>query len=302
MDEIDVIERSRPDVEAADPRAAAAARRALMEAVADARRGAPRTAGSPRRRWAVGASVAAALVIALVLPAVLPRGSAPEASAQAALLQAAEAAASSPVGWEAPAAGEYLYTRTVGRLPRCGAGGCVLRDVEREAWVGPDGSGRVIETVDGERSEETFGPGGLPYEGLRELIARSDDEVRAFLEARAEPSDLPGDVAMFLAIGDLLQIADTPEARAALYRVAATIPSVELVGDTVDELGRPGTGVGVTWNGVRHEIVFDPGTAIVLGERDVEVGTLAAEADPAMFPGSWTAYWSGIVDSVEERP
>ncbi len=62
-----------------------------------------------------------------------------------------------------------------------------------------------------------------------------------------------------------------PKLRAALYRVASELPGVQLLGAVSDPIGRMGVGVAYTdqARGVRLELIFDPTTSALLGERDV---------------------------------
>jgi hypothetical protein len=57
--------------------------------------------------------------------------------------------------------------------------------------------------------------------------------------------------------------------RAALYRVAAGIPGIRLLGRTRDGIGRPALAVALADSsaGERVELLFDPRTAKLLGER-----------------------------------
>ena len=80
---------------------------------------------------------------------------------------------------------------------------------------------------------------------------------------------------MFTAVGDYLrETATTPAQRAALYEVAAGIDGVELLGDVTDHAGRTGTAVAIDdpEQGVRHTLVFDPDTGVLLEERRRDAG------------------------------
>jgi hypothetical protein len=70
-------------------------------------------------------------------------------------------------------------------------------------------------------------------------------------------------------IGDFLRESDTPPAiRATLYRAAALIPGVRLLGRTRDHAGRFGLGVAFTFHGrPAAELIFDQKTAALLGEE-----------------------------------
>ena len=96
-------------------------------------------------------------------------------------------------------------------------------------------------------------------------------------------------------VGELLREAPTPPAlRAALYRVAARIPGVELVGAVRDEQGRRGIAVALPEETERNELVFDPRSAALLGERSVTTreqrfpGATNASTPRTSAPGSST--------------
>ena len=80
----------------------------------------------------------------------------------------------------------------------------------------------------------------------------------------------PGPAKEFEDVGDLLsETYASPQLRAALYQVAATLPGVELVGTVTDDQGRTGTAVAYASQGVRTELIFDPTTSALLEERVV---------------------------------
>ncbi|HZV73906.1 MAG TPA: hypothetical protein VFF79_09355 [Conexibacter sp.] len=102
---------------------------------------------------------------------------------------------------------------------------------------------------------------------------------------------------MFTIVGDWLRAAPAlPSAlRAALYRVAARLPDVELLGEARDTRGRPGVAVAQVDAGLRRELVFDPQTAQLLMERTVN-------ADSGALVWEATYVESGVVASTQARP
>jgi hypothetical protein len=317
MNELDLISRFRESEALPDAAARERSRASLIGAIAastaqldgatrsmppgDSRRSARGRAarGGLRRRATV--AVAAAVVLALIVPLILP-GGAPTASAT--LLGLAKVAGRGP-GWETPTAGQYIYTRVIARSPSCDASGCRLVDVHRESWVARDGSGRVVETRDGERTDHTFGPGGLEFDDLHQLLGLDQGEIRRFLLQRIDTQAGSQDFALFVEIGRLLgETQALPEARISLLRLAASLPDTQDLGATPDHSGRVGIGIGSTSDGVQHQIVFDRDTALVLGEQTVSVdGGSAPTIGPSdeAPPGSWTVYSdSGLVESLDQ--
>ncbi|NPV09468.1 MAG: CU044_5270 family protein [Anaerolineae bacterium] len=262
-----------------------------------------------RQRWALGrpavAVGAAILLTAVLLLAGLPPAQHQGASAQGVLNDLAEVAAiqvqlepQQPVDLTG-AKNAYRYTRSEGAHlvmmeGRNGRPVVALVPRSRELWVAPDGSGRIRETFDGpiflaecDRAHwqasgspsfdhainQDFGPGGLHYEDFASLP--TDPEALAVaIRAQAEHADPPVDAGMFVIVGDLLrQPGAPPELRSALYKVAAQIPGVELVGEVTDHAGRSGIAVAMRteFGGAaeRFTLIFDPTTSALLAEERV---------------------------------
>lgn len=134
-------------------------------------------------------------------------------------------------------------------------------------------------------------------------------ELREMLEAREIPGvdGPPGEAETFVLIGDMLRGTYLPAAiRAAIYELTAELPGVELLGEVEDPVGRAGIGIAFTdeRRGTTHELIFDPETSALLGERDslARSGAYGFEA-PLGTPIGYAAYLeSKVVDSVGERP
>jgi hypothetical protein len=219
--------------------------------------------------------------------------------------------------------GEYVYTKSIH------ARGTEGTQTTREDWIGTDGSGRIIEGS----SEETYPPASpapectptcstaQPNSGLYFVnpadLPTDTDALRTLIEDRQFEGGPPGDPETYVLLADLLrQTRTSTHLRAAAYRVIATLLGLEYVGDVADGTGRPGIAIGLTSFGERHELIIDPNTGDLLGERYVKVdpgpfGETPApgegiNADGVDDPGTvdyWTAYVSsGIVDSTDSRP
>jgi hypothetical protein len=289
-----------------------------------------------RRRWPLAAGVAAAAVaIAVVVPSLVPGGhpgGAQNAAAEV-LLRAARVAAERETG-ALPGPGQYVYTKTeavwengwadVG--PNHDEYFSVLMPVVREAWIGTDGSGRLLETngtptflTEHDRSvwiasgrpdlggnkthDESYEPGGLSYVDLTKLPT-DEAELRAMIENREVEGGPPGEAETFTIIGDLLrETFAPPQLRAALYRVASELSGVELIGNVEDPVGRAGVAVAYRTDGVRHELIFDPGTSALLAERTVITDPSGLYSQvPAGTVVGWAVYLaSGVVDSTDQR-
>jgi hypothetical protein len=341
VDDIDLIRDFQSDFRGPDENETAWAKDALMERVAGAqsRRTKPATSRQrlPRRRWLIGAAAAAVIVaLAVIVPALVSNGplGGVQSAAAAALSKAAGVAANQQTA-SAPTAGQFVYTKTkadyqsgtYGAGPKHDQNFSVLTPEVREAWIGTDGSGRLLETHGtptfltardraawiaadrpslgaGKTYDEAYGKGGLSYLDLTKMPT-DQAQLRTMIEQRKVEGGPPGDAETFTIIGDLLRETYAPPAlRAALYRIASELPGVELIGTVNDETGRTGTAVGYTTNGIRQELIFDPGTSALLGERSVIVDPAKAKIDvPAGTVVGWAAYLaSGVVNSTSERP
>jgi hypothetical protein len=228
--------------------------------------------------------------------------------------------------------GEYAYTRSESLWANFSVNidneqtVTALVPYTREIWIGRDGSGRIRQVagepivlagssegfqVEHLSYDQTFAPGGLtpPLETwgftTDELLRLAEDPVALgnALRAQAASTKNPVEYETFVVVGDLLrESVAPPQIRAALYQVAADIEGVELIGDAVDAAGRPGIAVAMTHNGVRHELIFDPETAALLGERDTLLAPSAewGNAPAGTIVGYVSYLSSGIVSSTAE--
>ena len=257
------------------------------------------------RRTTVFAIAAAGLAIAIAIPIALPGGVTGGADpAAAALLHRVALLAAQQPPEPAPGPGQYQYARSRS-MPRLlyvvgdGSTFFFTQALTRESWIGPDGSGRILNTpgrvsfptekdraawtaagspelcpevCHGETADDLFDPGELTYRNYADLPT-DPEELLELIESRELVGGPDGDWQTFSIIGDLLRETYTvPNVRAALYQVAAEIPGVELVGRVVDGAGRPGMAVAFTSvPGRGLELIFDPTTAELLGENYVNV-------------------------------
>jgi hypothetical protein len=281
-------------------------------------------------RWLrFGAASIALAVAALGIGAILQSRDGAQAQAAEVLTRAAKVAdrqlVSKPVD-------RYRYTKVEGAsLVTIGDGLDIsaLVPVVTETWVAPDGSGRVLSTTEqpvflspadksrweaaGEpalseagRSDVTYPPGGLVSNDV-DSLPTDPDKLFEVIQERAANKDVPAGAEMLVIVGDLLSNpAASPDLRAALYRVAARIPSIELLGQTTDPAGRPGLGVTITsdYSGAlaRQELIFDPRDSELLGEREVLLQSVPwLHSEPPTVIAYSTYVDSGFVASSSER-
>jgi len=297
-----------------DPDARAAARAALLERIDAARAGASarpvrhaRRRALRRPRLLAGACGLAAVAVAALVLALGSGGVAPEAATAAqALRSVAVVAARQPDIALKP--GEFWYVRTKSFQPQYDREGWI-----REDWAALDGERRFVrrELPDGRTEEHasrdaltySFFPRPLTHEQVLALPRDADALYRVVEQAGAVwARDNGRPVAdrtheMFAIVGDWLRAGPPLPAdlRAALYRVAARLPDVELLGDVRDVEGRAGVGVAQDDDGRRRELVFDPETSELLSERTVDAGSGALVYEVAYLE-------SGVVDAIDARP
>ncbi len=274
-------------------------------------------------------------------PRQLRGGAANPPSAAAVVLQRAARVAEAAGGPRPLRPGEYWYVKSVWTTTgaqfadpgtRGGLGTIVnaLSTYERQAWIGLDRPGRVTSRVVGpitflsaaarQRWIRAGRPRELPgYHGslppnafiqpYRQLLALPTNVHALWQRLYREAGR--GSAAwkrheMFTEIGDLLREDPIPaKVRAALYLVAARIPGIQLLGRTNDGIGRPALAVSLndTLYGERSELLFDPKTSALLGER-----TLVVKPPPADHVRSGTiesaaTYISaGIVKRIGQVP
>jgi hypothetical protein len=218
-----------------------------------------------------------------------------------------------------------------------------LVPVSREIWIKPDGSGRLIERrgepvwfgpadkaawvaqgspdLRGDPySDRRFGPtpkgsdpgtpqlapGSLYYADV-DALPTDVDALRELIRAQAAANGGGAtNLEMFTIVGDLLhETVAAPRLRSALYRVAASIDGVELVGSVTDHAGRNGTGVSLTIDrsGVgreRHVLIFDPQSSVLLEERDVLLDKVDwLDAEPPTIIGYTTYLTSEITPTIQ---
>jgi hypothetical protein len=300
-----------------------------------------------RRRTAIAIAIAAAgLALAIAFPIALPGGftGGADPAAAAVLHRVALRAARQPME-PSPSAGQYLYTKSQSfstSLYVVGDGNTFLywQPAVRESWIGPNGSGRIRDTsgsvtfpTEEDRAtwvaagspdlyenlaeDELFDPGELMY-GNHSELPTDPEALRELIERREIVGGPSGDWETFAIIGDLLRETSLqPKERAALYQVAAELPGVELVGRVMDGAGRPGVAVAYTRTNSdapsRHELIFDPTTAELLGENEVLVADSTVDVEsggPGAIYGSVgpagtrtysiTYLVSGVVDGTAE--
>jgi len=283
----------------------------------------------PKRRFALAGGLATAGIAVAVALGLSP-ASAPSSALASEMNHLAQIAANQ--AWTGiPGPGRYLYTDSEGltQSDAYASGRTCVVDLtdHRRIWIATNGSGALAETFSGARftsvpgevtlaedqancadqqitdpasqdssGANTFAAGGLsfPTENWKALSTDPATLLKQIHQLDGGPND-PGE--LFVNVGDFLRESDAPPAiRAALYKAAALIPGIQLIGQQTDQLGRTGLGLAFPYpDGKVHSVlIIDQSTATLLAEDYYAPdGTLS----------SWTAYRpSRIVDALPDYP
>jgi len=262
-----------------------------------------------RRPLLIGAGAAALAGVLVAVPIVTGGSGGASPAAAEVLRRAADVHVVDPPArpgqyWRITTTGAELTVVSEGSH----ASSAYLRSTERTDYVAVDGSrptwsvesgGRLVRRLSGKATvaappartdtwTNDFAPTAQPatwqtpspafLAGLpRDPGALRD---RLYADSRGEGRSRDGEALVFVA--DLLRSGLTPaDLRSALYRVLETVPGVEVTASSATVDGRPGVALGrfETVDGERQEIVVDPATGELVGERSVQV--TANEAVPA---------------------
>jgi hypothetical protein len=278
-----------------------------------------------RRAITVGVVMVAVVAIGAVMLPGSPSGIRPAGASELGQLAAVANAQPAP---GVPHAGQFMYTASVEAYTSSTLDGphpyTVQYPETRQIWIGPDGSGRLVETYGQAAflspqdkaawvaagspdltlppSDQTFGPGGLT-DGPTDLSALPTDPqvLGTLISSRRIEGGPPGPAEDFTQIGDLLRETDAPPAlRSALMQVAAGLPGIAALGAVTDHAGRAGVGVAYVSGGVRHELIFNPRDSSLMGEEHVVVNA-SLQSEPVGTVAGWAVYLrSGVVDSESQ--
>ena len=285
----------------------------------DVRRRAGRAAPPRRRRLPLPRLVAACVAAAAAITAavqLLPGGH--EAGRVPGLDAVAARAAAAPS--TVPGPGEYAYTKLRYGIDR------EAQQCTEEWWIGPDGSGRLIQhgaICARSGDDRRFGPGGAlrRYTGMHgnafhgdpaDLPTEPEPLERALEETLRGLRDFTPEVladpvrrsdAMLDVIAQVLANPfAAPELRGALYRVAAGLEGMRVEEGVIDPAGRSGSAItiehAVHGSPEKRELIFDPVASATLAERETY---LRPDGRPRTV-GALAYLERGIVGSVGARP
>ncbi|TDW39688.1 hypothetical protein EDF52_12014 [Curtobacterium sp. PhB42] len=339
MDELTRLRSVRNDVEPASPETLARGRDILLTHIAAAgeRPGAtsPRSTTTRRIGWfgtgsLVAAGVAAALVAGNVLGVAGLHGGADPAAAAVLNAAALETVKTSD---PAVGTGQYLEVATHAAYAYVsnaddGSRRVYLSSQNGQMYVPSDTDDEWVWVRDAQRPIKMFGPesaraaaeanpapaeylraaGGAFYDSpavvsptmLSDLPRDPQallDRIRAVTKGQGNSPDSEA----LVWIADTLRSGIVPaDLRAAMFRAAALIPDIEITDRAANLDGRTGIAIGHTFReGDVQEIVIDPDTGRLIGEREVVTGKGAEEWNvPDGTAIGWTAVTTTVVDAA----
>lgn len=317
MEELTLLRTLRDDVPDPTPDRLEPALAKLEEAMSGKKvRRRPRV---PRARWIVAAA-AGAIVLALATGNITMT----VRSAQAADTLRVVAGETVQFSDPAPAPGQYLLSHTYANWPVSFNGGPWMPDLQTldvyipadrgDEWVLYRDWGEVLSRVsDSERFEviraedgEFYGGGvswGDWYQPISDIPVGAGREVLDYFDAQYRGGSMSRDEDNFERIIGVLRTGIVPATqRAGMYEALALIPGVTSTDGVANLDGRTGIAIGRTEalrGGMRSEIIIDPSTGLVIGERQITTYAIFGLGYNDIF--SLTAIETSVVDFVPEE-
>ncbi|HEX2133495.1 MAG TPA: CU044_5270 family protein [Actinophytocola sp.] len=116
-------------------------------------------------------------------------------------------------------------------------------------------------------------------------LPRDPGELHARLRRDTAGKGRDPDPQVLVYVADVLRTGLVPaELRAALYRVLVEVPGLEVTERVANLDGREGTAYGISRTGRRHDVIVDPATGHLIGERRI------AEEGDRVPAGTVTTY------------
>lgn len=145
-------------------------------------------------------------------------------------------------------------------------------------------------------------PGGwqTPNPAFLAELPRDVDQLRDRLYADVQGHGRSPDGEVVVYVADVLRSGIVPaDLRAALLRVIKTVPDVDVTSQAVTLQGRKGLGIARTepLDGTRQEIIVDPQSGLLIGER-----TVAVEGTSAVTAGTVITETSVQTEVVKDIP
>lgn len=330
QDELTQLRKVRDDIAGPTPAEVNAGRGALLDAAEPsvAKPAKPHRA-LKRAGWTtLGVVGAAGIVGALVLSNVVGlagwRGGADPAAADTlGAVAAATIKTSDPV----VGPGQFLEVSTLAVYSSTGDVGTYLTHQDGQMYIPSDRDQDWVWVRDPGTVAQTFGDGskkqaaddgtpsadpeivraakgafynGRPMDFGLDALPRDPHQLLNYIYRTTAGAGVSPDGEALVFIADTLRTGVVPaDLRAAMYRAVAGIPGVTISDRQATLDGRTGIAFGRDEsNGIRQEIIVDPTTGLMIGERQV---TLRADTYPGVPVGTatgWTAVTTTVVDAA----
>ncbi|NRQ38680.1 CU044_5270 family protein, partial [Nonomuraea sp. NN258] len=152
----------------------------------------------------------------------------------------------------------------------------------------------------------TLGPAARRDYAYLSTLPADPAKMREHLYRASAPSpgkDVDADQAAFTHAGDLVRETYLPKAqRDALFEAVKTIPGVQVADGVADSAGRTGVALGLPESdGTLSQLIFDPATHLVLGERATVVDPAAAQAPAGSVVALTAQLKISVVDSLPRQ-
>lgn len=269
---------------------------------------------SRRRAVAAWLSIAGAAIAGLLLLTGAGGASPASASASGAPVRLdSPAIALAQRHWRPLRSGQFAYIRSAANYPQAGVAGKRPFEVD-EAWMAADGTGRLLQRAASGTDVIAFGApkpgtdkgpwlyGPLGYRQLIRLPTNPRVLTRWIEHTAPGYGQQPVNNEQFTLVGDVLRNAPAPpRLRAAFLLALARLPGVQALGQTRDELGRTGVAFAMREGSSRSDLIFDPRTARLLGERTVALKNNAS-AHVGDILGWNVIETEAVVRSDRQRP
>ncbi|MFC4603497.1 hypothetical protein [Rhodococcus kronopolitis] len=203
--------------------------------------------------------------------------------------------------------GPYEYVKTRGWYLSTDqtADGVVIRseiaEIDREQWRADDGSGRFIETENGQTNSRDVGPQDHPWIRL-DVGSPPSSQLRNRLLDMGAGRTTPQWFAAFTDTWNSQIV--SPGLQSSLLRILADQNGIEVLGAVEDRVGRPGVAVSATTSDERLVLVLDEATGALLDYEQIAL-TAAAASVPIPLPStvSYTVWLDAAhVRSTTDRP
>lgn len=317
MDELKLLRSTRDDSREPSPEALTAGRAALLGRIAGDGGAGPTAHPRTERRWMPRLTWAAA-GMAVALTGVLVVGNVTMNAESAYASEMLRTAASQTIQYADLVAGsdQYLRSRTHARWGVCDQTGCEPNDqildvympADPEAeWVLYRDWGNLPGVLTGESIETTRAVGGRFYGSESSWVSVDYADIPLdgaatyeWVDAQYIGGSASRDEDNFVRIADILRSGLVPAPqRAALLDALSRIPGVTATDDVANLDGMTGVAIGrneMLRAGERQEVIIDPDTGLIIGERSVSGTTVFGWGPNEVM--SLTAIETTVVDTA----